>query len=258
MSRWDAHVYDTSFRFVSEHGKELITLLKPQKGELILDIGCGTGEICHEIAQSGARVIGIDNSETMLERARQKWSDIEYLHADVSSFSLAEKADAIFSNAALHWVVDQRSALTNIYYALKPGGRMVAELGGKGNVKAVLESIQTTIERAGYQLAPLEEVFYFPSIAEYACLLEEIGFEVELCHLFPRFTPLNNPNEDYRNWINVFGILLFKNVPLTKRTELIAQAADLITDKLIQNDRYFVDYVRLRVVAHKPEASCEI
>lgn len=251
MSHWDAHVYDTSLKFVSDYGKEVVALLNAKPGETILDIGCGTGDLSAEIAAVGTKVIGLDNAEEMLQRAAKKYPQITFLKADAQDFKLDEPVDAVFSNAALHWIPNQESVLENIYRSLKTPGRLVVELGGKGNVQKIIDSIQASIIEAGYQTVQLGDIFYFPSIGEYASLLEKVGFEVETCHLFERPTLIMDGAEGFQNWINVLGIRLFQNVPLLKRQEVIDRAIALMMNKLEKDERYFADYVRLRVSAKK-------
>jgi trans-aconitate methyltransferase len=251
MSHWNAHLYDTSLKYVADYGKELVALLNPKKDERILDLGCGTGDLTIEIAQKGAHVIGLDNSETMLRRAREKYPKIEFMQGDAIDFKLEEPVDAVFSNAVLHWVTQQEMAVKNIYASLKKGGRFVAELGGKGNVHKIIESIQNVIAQAGYKTVDFNHVFYFPSIGDYATLLEKTGFQVEASYLFERPTLILNGEAGFRDWVNVFGILFFQNVPSNKKDELIAKAVEGMMKSLEKDDRYFADYVRLRVLASK-------
>lgn len=251
MARWDAHVYDTSLKYVSDYGKELVDLLNPQQGEKILDLGCGTGELTQEIAKSGASVIGFDQSETMIERAKSKNGNIEYIVGDITSYKSSEEYDAVFSNAVLHWVTNQEEALSNVYGILKPNGRFVAELGAKGNVQTIIDSIQNVIKDSGYPTKEVSEVLQFPSIGEYANLLESHGFWIESLFQFKRPTLILDGVQGFINWINVFGILLFENVPTELKKELIEKAAKQMAEKLEKDERYFADYVRLRIVVRK-------
>ena len=252
MSEWNANIYDHSFRFVSEYGRELIDLLNPQKGELILDLGCGTGDLTNQIAQRGAVVIGLDQSETMLERARSKYSQLEFQQADATDFCFEKPVDAIFSNAVLHWIPEQEKVIANIYKSLKKGGRFIAELGAKGNVNQIIQAIQNAICKADYKNVPLEEVFYFPSLGEYTSLLEKNGLMVSAAFSFERPTLFENGQADFRDWVNIFGILFFQNVPVSKRAKIIDSAVAEMLDNLAEDERHYADYVRLRIVARKP------
>ncbi|MDJ0625758.1 MAG: methyltransferase domain-containing protein [Candidatus Caenarcaniphilales bacterium] len=251
MTRWDAHVYDTSLKYVADYGKELVDLLNPQKGESILDLGCGTGELSREIAKSGAIITGLDNSESMLEKAKSKNGNIKYLNQDITSFQASEEYDAIFSNAVLHWITNQDKVLENLCKALKPNGRLVVELGAKDNVATIIGSIQELIKEEGYPIKEVSDIVFFPSIAEYATLLESKGFWIESISQFKRPTLILDGVQGFINWINVFGIILFENVPKDIKPKLIEKAANSMARKLEKDERYFADYVRLRVVARK-------
>src|SRR5581483_11020467 len=145
MSEWNPALYDQKHAFVFEYGQDLLALLQPQANELILDLGCGTGHLTNQIVQSGARVIGLDNSPSMLATARQNYPQLEFHLADAAEFSLPEQFDAVFSNAVLHWVTRAEAAVTCIACALKPQGRFVAEFGGKGNVRHIVTAAQSVL-----------------------------------------------------------------------------------------------------------------
>jgi trans-aconitate methyltransferase len=253
MSRWNAHLYDVSLKYISDYGKELVALLNPKKDELIVDLGCGTGSITNEIAVSGAKLIGVDSSPSMIQRAKEKFPKIEFIEANATDFQISQKADAVFSNAALHWIVaeQQEIAIQNIRDNLKVGGRLVAEVGGKGNIQKIISSIDETVSAAGFDKVSFEDVFCFPSIGEYATLLEKNGYKVEMCHLFDRPTAILNGINGFKDWVSVFGISFFQNVPSDKQSEIIDKAIKLMMNKLEKDDRYFADYVRLRVIARK-------
>src|SRR5882724_9484680 len=173
---WDVARYEAGHSYVWKFGEDLLTVLNPQAGERIIDLGCGSGQLTEQIAASGAKVIGIDHSPEMVAQARinypaARYPNLEFRLADAMSFDVAVAVDAVFSNAALHWVKDQAAAIAAIARALRPGGRFVAELGGRGNIGAIMESL-------GAILGGAEErsPWNFPSISEYATLLEANGF----------------------------------------------------------------------------------
>jgi len=101
---WDAANYQDRHSFVWRYGANLVELLDPQPGERILDLGCGTGQLTAEIAQRGARVTGLDHSAEMLAEARRNFPQLEFIPGDAASFDFCEPFEAVFSNAALHWV----------------------------------------------------------------------------------------------------------------------------------------------------------
>jgi trans-aconitate methyltransferase len=203
---WKAGLYENKHSFVSEYGKDVVSsLLRPQKNELILDIGCGTGDLANQIADSGAKVCGIDTSESMLEQAKRKYPDIQFRVADASNFTFKETFDAVFSNATLHWVKEPQNALICIWNALIPGGRFITEFGGMGNVQAIVKAIIESIGEFGLSFDPANCPWYFPSIAQYTTLMEEVGFRVTYAAHFDRLTPLEDGENGMRNWISMFA-----------------------------------------------------
>jgi len=165
--KWNAHLYDQKYDFVSKFGGSLVDLLAPQKNERILDVGCGTGDLAHEIAASGANVHGIDASHDMIITAQQKYPDITFHTMDATALHMTNQFDAVFSNAALHWMKQPDAVINNIYSALKPGGRFVAEMGGHGNIASIVRALQKSME--DNKLPYIKEYFpwYFPTVEEY-------------------------------------------------------------------------------------------
>ncbi|WMT41616.1 methyltransferase domain-containing protein [Paenibacillus sp. D2_2] len=185
---WNAKLYDTKFRFVSEFGKGVLELLNAQAGEVIIDLGCGTGDISYEIAKTGAVVNGFDLSETMIQQARLKYPDLKFAVQNATHFSVERPVQAVFSNAALHWIKDAESVVKSVYHALEDGGRFVAEFGGKGNVDIIVKHITKVLgENYGIDATPLNP-WYYPSLGEYSSLLEKQGFRVTYAVHFDRPT----------------------------------------------------------------------
>ena len=169
---WNASLYDTSHAFVWQFGRALVPLLEAGPGERILDVGCGTGRLTAEIAESGARVVGIDYSPAMVAQARENYPSLEFAARDVCEMEYAEEFDAVFSNAVLHWVKPPIAAARAMARALKPGGRLVAELGGHGNVAALVDAAYRALRQLGIPQPEVLDPWYFPSVAEYTGLLE--------------------------------------------------------------------------------------
>ena len=179
-SPWDAARYQDRHSFVWRYGASLLEQLNPQPGERILDVGCGTGQLTAEIARSGAQVVGLDNSAGMLSQARQNYPDLTFVLGDASAFDFPEPFDAVFSNAALHWVKDADGAASCIARALRRGSRFVAEFGGKGNIASVQAALRAVLGPS----ADLQSPWYYPSVGEYASVLERYGLEVRNASLF--------------------------------------------------------------------------
>ena len=147
-TNWNANLYDDKHSFVAKYGEDVVQLLAPKTGERILDIGCGTGYLTNLIAQAGARVVGIDNSASMIERAQAVYPDLDLRVLSATNFSFGTPFDAVFSNAVLHWVLEKDAAVDCIADALRPGGRLVLEMGGKGNVEEIVVATRKEIGRA--------------------------------------------------------------------------------------------------------------
>ena len=248
-NNWNSSLYDQKHAFVFEYGRGLIPVLDPQPGEVILDLGCGTGHLTKTIAESGARVIGIDSSQKMIEMARATYPELEFLIADARNFSFTDPFDAIFSNATLHWVQPAESVVRCISTSLKTGGRFVAEFGGKGNVATIIRAVQQSIR----ELTDTEMEFgwYFPSIGEYASLLERYRLAVRSAILFERPTPLEDGEMGLRTWFRMFGDRVFQRLPDELREQVLERTEEKARPHLFQGRQWFADYVRLRIVAFK-------
>lgn len=246
---WNVNLYEQKHAFVYEYGKGLIPILQPQPGEHILDLGCGTGHLTHAIAESGARVIGIDSSTSMIETARSTYPQLEFHVADARDFSFASLFDAIFSNATLHWIQEAEQVVQRISASSKPGGRFVAEFGGKGNVATITTAVQQSFQELMHR--EVDFGWYFPSIGEYASLLEKHNLDVHSALLFDRPTPLEDGEMGLRNWIHMFGERVFHNVPNDVKQQILARTEEKTRDRLFKNGQWFADYIRLRVMAYR-------
>src|SRR4030095_15944911 len=125
--QWDATRYDDKNSFVWKHGRGVMELLAPKAGERILDLGCGTGHLTNQIAEAGGEVVGIDKSTTMIDEARRLYPDLHFEIADATDFYFEQPFDAVFSNAAIHWMKDQPSVARCNWGALQPGRRFVPD-----------------------------------------------------------------------------------------------------------------------------------
>jgi trans-aconitate methyltransferase len=257
-SVWNASLYEERHSYVFSFGKDVLALLRPEMGERVLDLGCGTGRLTRSIADSGAFVAGLDASAEMLGEARRLYPELLFAQADAARFSAtdifpneSERApfDAVFSNATLHWIPDAAGVLRSVYGVLRYGGRFVAEFGGKGNVALLRKAARQAIFEITGRDAP--DRFFFPSPAEYAALLEQCGFRVEAMWRFDRPTPLEGEN-GAQNWLRMFGGAIFYDMGEEEREQAIERAAELLrSSALFQNGAWTADYVRLRVVARK-------
>ncbi|MEH2359296.1 class I SAM-dependent methyltransferase [Nostoc sp.] len=248
---WDAALYEDKHTFVWQYGEDLLKFLNPQPEESILDLGCGTGQLTEKIAQAGAEVMGVDHAPAMIEKARQNYPHIRFDVADARNFQVDKLLDAVFSNAVLHWVKQADSAIASIHQSLKPGGRFVAEFGGKGNVEAIATALSSALEAFNISAQTLNP-WYFPSIAEYATLLEQQGFDVIHAILFPRPTPLAEGEAGMANWIQMFASSFLAGLSGEQQTQVIRAVEEQLKPTLYQQGTWTADYRRIRIVAIKP------
>ena len=243
---WDAKLYDSAANFVTNYGSALVDLLNVQPGERILDVGCGTGHLTHEIRLRGAKVVGIDSSPNMIQEARRSYPDLEFVQADASSFTFKEPFDAVFSNAALHWVTDAENAISCMSQALRPGGRFVIEMGGKGNIKRLIDALFKALER--FDCYDASHRWFFPSIGEYTSMLERHRLEPTGAWLFDRPTKLEG-NNAIVDWFTIFGEAIQAKVDESCFEEAVQMAQDALESELKQDGVWYADYRRLRVMA---------
>ena len=233
---WDAKRYQQRHSYVFQYGQAVLDLLAPQKGERILDLGCGSGQLTSAIADAGAAVIGLDSSPEMLAEARAHYPAIEFRLGDAADFAMDSPVDAVFSNAVLHWVKNAAGAAGCIARALKPGGRFVAEFGGHGNIQSVVDVIREV-------LGPVDLPWYYPSIGEYASILEKHGLETREAWLIDRPTAVEG-EDGMEDWLKMFA----RDLMSEPHRKMIAQK---LRPTHFQAGVWTVDYRRLRIVAHK-------
>jgi trans-aconitate methyltransferase len=247
---WDATLYDHKHSFVAKYGEDVLGWLHPQQGEQILDIGCGTGTLTKKIGESGAIVTGIDASEEMITKARQAYPNIRFFIKDATNFSFDEKFDAAFSNATFHWIKDQPGAIQSIYKNLKSGGRFVYEMGAKHNIERIHNAIKKVLIDDGFEENTRIGLNYFSSAAEQAALLEKAGFTISNIIQFERPTELIG-TDGMKNWIIQFCYPFFKNIPESEIENIITKSVSLLKETNYKKDKWFADYIRLRVKAIK-------
>lgn len=250
-NRWNAELYDEKMNFVAHYGRGLLDWLQPVPGERILDLGCGTGDLTAELAKTGAVVDGIDVSSEMIAAARQKFPSLSFQVADAHTFRSETRYDAVFSNAALHWMKRPEEVIQSVWLALVPGGRFVAEFGGKDNCRAVVDALRTALAERGLSS---DERFpwYFPSIGEYTTLLERQGFRVTLASHFDRPTRMPDGDRGLRHWLDSFADSFFTGMSAEEREQVCEQVSGLLRPTLYQDGTWLVDYKRIRIIAKKP------
>ncbi len=242
---WSASSYDKHARFVSDLAGGVLDWLSAKEGERILDLGCGDGVLTAELADRGAEVVGVDSSENFVTACKARGLDVRLMDGEDLSFE--NEFDAVFSNAALHWMTRPERVVIGVQRALRPGGRFVAEFGGHGNVAAVVTALAAVAKRHDVDAA-LAHPWYFPTAESYQALLENHGFEVKRIALIPRPTRLKT---GMAAWLGVFRQPFFAQFG-SRADEVVRETEDLLRFALCDEaGNWTADYVRLRVEAKK-------
>ena len=242
---WSAGTYETHARFVSDLAGDVMAWLDPKPGERILDVGCGDGVLTAELAGRGVDVLGIDTSADLLSAAAARGLSVQAMDGQALNFEA--EFDAVFSNAALHWMRDGVAVVDGVWRALKPQGRFVAEFGGHGNVAAIVTALRAVAKlRGGDQ--ELAGPWFFPSPAIYREILEARGFTVARIGLFPRPTALKTGMAE---WLKLFRKPFFEQFE-NEAENALAEAVELLRPSLCDgHGNWTADYIRLRAEAVK-------
>lgn len=241
---WNADRYQAHTGFVPTLGAPVVDLLAPKPGERILDLGCGDGVLTEKLRAIGADVIGIDASADMIDAAKARGLEVRCLNAEHLDYE--NEFDAVFSNAALHWMLDPDAVIEGIGRALKPDGRFVGEFGGHGNVAAIIVALVATLNKRGIDGAKTIP-WYFPTPAAYSAKLERHGFVVDQVDLIPRPTSLPT---DMSGWLQTMAGPFFARLPEAEREGALDEVLDLLRPVLCDDRKnWTADYMRLRFAA---------
>ena len=243
---WNPEAYAQHGSFVHGLAGGVVEWLDPRPGERILDLGCGDGQLTLRLAATGTSVTGVDLSPDMIAAARAR--GVQSDQASAENLPYPDKTfDAIFSNAALHWVRDHNAMLAEAGRILKPGGRFVAEFGGHGNIAAIRAALIAVLERHGYG-GREDNVNYYPTPEIYSRRLAQHGFTVERIALIPRPTPLGAGG--MAEWLKTFRRGVLDSVPESLRETIVRETVDLLANVLRDGEGHWTaDYVRLRFIA---------
>ena len=244
---WDPDRYARNARFVADLGQPVVELLAPRSGERILDLGAGDGALSEKIQAMGASLLCVDASPDQIEAARRRGLEAEVVDGAALKYEAA--FDAVFSNAALHWMNRPEPVIDGVWRALKPGGRFVGEMGGAGNVARIVGALESAMDRRGLDGKSFNP-WFFPSPETYGGLLEARGFRVRSAELIPRPTPLPGAMVD---WLWTFAECFIKQLPETEHEGYLAEVSAALEPELRDAEgRWSADYVRLRFAADKP------
>ena len=244
--RWNADDYASNARFVANLAAPLLDWLAPQAGERVLDLGCGDGALTEKIAAAGAQVVGADASPELIAAARARGLDAKVVDGQALAFE--PEFDAVFSNAALHWMKRNPDAvIAGIYGALKPGGRFIAELGAAGNCESIRQAAHAALSRRDVDPEKFDP-WYFPSESDYRQRLEAARFKVTRMECFQRPTRLPG---DISGWLRTFGQSFFAALSANAREPVLEEIRCTLEPTLCRDGVWTVDYVRLRFSAIK-------
>jgi SAM-dependent methyltransferase len=245
VESWSAGLYARNARFVSDFGADVVALLDPRPGERILDLGCGDGALTERLIAAGASAVGVDASPDMAAAARARGLDARVGRGEALAETVgAGGFDAVFSNAALHWMTAPDAVIRGVAAVLKPGGRFVAELGGHGNVATFRTALIAALRSEAGVETDLAEIWYFPTADEHRSRLEAAGFRIESMVAFARPTPLPSDGEA---WFRTLAAPALALAPAEARASVLARAAALAAPALrAQGGEWIADYVRLR------------
>ncbi|HEY4442324.1 MAG TPA: methyltransferase domain-containing protein [Candidatus Elarobacter sp.] len=240
---WSAQGYASNARFVADLAGDAVALLAPRPGQRILDLGCGDGALTLRLQGLGAQLVGVDAAPELVDAARVSGLDVRL--QDAHALTFAHEFDAVFSNAALHWMRDPDAVVAGVARALVPRGRFAGEFGGHGNVAAIVVALRAVVGRRGIDPDPLNP-WYFPAPAAFAALLERHGFNVETIGLHPRPTVL--PTE-MTGWLRTFANPYLGALPADQREAALEETVALLRPVLFDGEQWTADYVRLRFAA---------
>ncbi|HEY9552211.1 class I SAM-dependent methyltransferase [Allosphingosinicella sp.] len=248
-SRWSPSDYASNAAFVPALGAAALALLDPKPGEAILDLGCGDGVLTEKIVAAGAKVISVDASEAMVAAAQARGLNAHV--ADAQALDFNTQFDAVFSNAALHWMLDPEAVASGVFRALVPGGRFVGEMGGEGNIAVLRAGVREELTARGYPV-PAADPQWYPSVEEFNRVYSRAGFADIKAEIIPRETDLPS---GVAAWVRTFraGWMDAARVPDEEQADVAEAVERRLALKLQRPDgSWFADYVRLRFTMRKP------
>lgn len=247
--QWDAERYETHHGFVARYGQSLLDEAGDLRGRHVLDLGCGTGALSAELAGHGALVTGVDSSAVMTAKARALHPGLAFLEMDACELPWKDVFDLVFSNAVFHWISRQDRLLAAVFSALRPGGALLCEFGGRGNIARMQGTFQAAARAHGHEC---RSAFFFPDREEYLALLEGAGFTNCAVRVYDRPTPLQEGRAGLRHWALQFFAADLDSMPPPTRQAVLADMERRLESMAWDGVRWTADYRRIRVVARKP------
>ncbi len=248
---WDAKTYDRVADPQEEWGRQVLDRLSIRGDETVLDAGCGSGRVTRLLLERlpEGRVIGVDASPSMIEKARESLAEFgeraSLIVADLSELELEQPVDAIFSNATFHWILDHRRLFARMHAALRPGGTIEAQCGGEGNVAEWQRAVEAAQgdERFVAYLRGMPSAYNFASAGDTEARLARAGFEVRRIWLEEKVHQPREPREFARS------VGLAKHLAHLP-AELHGEFVDAVLGSMARP--LALRYVRLNISARRP------
>ncbi len=245
---WNSSLYDKKHDFVAEYGKGLLEFVPKNNEQTILDLGCGTGTLTVQLTDFCSKVVGVDSSQNMIDKAKKQFGNVEFLVCDALALPFDEEFDVVFSNAVFHWISDHDALLKNIHKALKPQGLLVCEFGASGNIATIENAFIKVCQRLGYSYKPK---FNFPTVDTFGEMLEKNGFIIDKIYDYDRPTVFKDGEQGLTNFLKQFFASELSIMPEHIQSLFFEEVAELTREKLWNGKEWVADYRRLRVIVHK-------
>lgn len=245
--KWNSSLYDSKHDYVAEYGKGLLEFIPKNDRQTILDLGCGTGILTVQLSGLCDKVIGVDSSQNMIDKAKEQFGNIEFMVCDALALPFENKFDVVFSNAVFHWINDHSLLLKNICRVLKPQGILVCEFGASGNIATIENAFENACIEMGYDYKPK---FNFPTTENFGSLLEENGFVIDRMYDYNRPTLLKDGEKGLANWIKQFFASELAEMPENIKISVIKKVEEFAREALWNGNEWSADYRRLRAIAH--------
>jgi trans-aconitate 2-methyltransferase len=243
---WDAQTYDRVSDPQYEWGLEVLDRLQLEGDEYVLDAGCGSGRVTAKLLDRlpDGRVLCVDASEQMIEKAREALGDrADYLVSDLAELEVEKPVDVTFSTATFHWLPDHDRLFSRLHAAIRPGGRLVAQCGGAGNVAEHAQNIVAVASRPEFSehFREMSVMWNFATPDETEQRLRNAGFDRVRCWLENK--PVQ-PEDPYAFTTTVTMGPHLARLPEENRRRFAEAVLDLEGEPLTLN------YVRLNIEAH--------
>ena len=229
--RWDPEDYAKHSKAQQEWAHELIRKLSLRGDEALLDLGCGDGKVTAELASllSNGFVMGVDSSSEMIALAAEKFSSEQYpnlsfLQMDARKLPFLNRFDVIFSNAALHWVKDHQPVVRGLFRSLKPGGKILLQMGGEGNAQVLVSVLEQAISSPDWKayFQNFEFPYGFLSVEKYRSLLKEVGFQAKRVELIPKDMQQADASA-FEAWVRTTWLPYTGRIPEERRGRFISE-----------------------------------